>query len=239
MKALRFLLIPLLGCSILAGGLSLHAQGRTYSPDQVTQMVAPIALYPDALMSQVLMASTYPNQVVETDQWVRANPGLTGSALDSALATATWDPSVISLSKFPTVLDRMAQNITWTTDLGNAFLYQRTDVMDAVQDLRSAAYQNGTLRTTEQERVVVEGPDIVIQPSTPEVIYVPVYQPSVVYGSYWNYPSYYYPGVWDPWPGYSFINGFAWGIGYRLRQHPLRRVRLGPPRRVDGLRRHQ
>ena len=214
MKALRFALISLLGCSVLAGGLSVHAQGTTYSSDQVTQMVAPIALYPDALMSQVLMASTYPTQVAESDQWVRANPGLKGSTLDSALSTATWDPSVIALAKFPTVLDRMAQNITWTTDLGNAFLYQRTDVMDAVQDLRSAAYQNGTLRTNEQERVVVEDQNIAIQPYQPEVIYVPVYQPSVVYGSYWNYPSYYYPAMWDPWPGYSFVNGFAWGFGY-------------------------
>jgi hypothetical protein len=214
MKSLRFLLIPLLGASVLAGSLPLRAQGHAYSSDQITQMVAPIALYPDALMSQVLMASTYPNQVTETDQWVRANPGLAGSTLDSALATATWDPSVIALAKFPTVLDRMAQNITWTTDLGNAFLAQRSDVMVAVQTLRSAAYQNGTLRTNEQERVVTEGPNIVIQPSTPEVIYVPTYQPVVVYGSYWNYPSYYYPGVWNPWPGYSFVNGFAWGLGY-------------------------
>ena len=214
MRSHRLLLIPLLGCLVFAGSLPLHAQGRAYSPDQINQMVAPIALYPDALMSQVLMASTYPNQVTETDQWVRANPGLSGGTLDSALATATWDPSVIALAKFPTVLDRMAQNITWTTDLGNAFLYQRDDVMDAVQSLRSAAYQNGTLRTNEQERVVTEGPNIVIQPSTPEVIYVPTYQPAVVFGSYWNYPSYYYPGVWNPWPGYSFVNGFAWGLGY-------------------------
>jgi len=214
MKSLRFLLIPLLGASILAAGFPLHAQGHTYSSDQISQMVAPIALYPDALMSQVLMASTYPNQVAETDQWVRANPNLSGSTLDSALATATWDPSVIALAKFPTVLDRMAQNITWTTDLGNAFLTQRTDVMSAVQALRSAAYENGTLRTNAQESVVTEGPNIVIRPASPEVIYVPTYQPTVVYGSYWNYPSYYYPGVWDPWPGYSFVNGFAWGLGY-------------------------
>jgi hypothetical protein len=177
-------------------------------------VVAPIALYPDALMSQVLMAATFPDQVTDADQWVRANPGLTGSTLDEALATATWDPSVISLCKFPTVLDLMAQNITWTNDLGNAFLTQRTDVMDAVQTLRSEAYRNGHLKTTDQQRVEVQGPDIVIQPSSPEVIYVPAYQPAVVYGSYWNYPSYYYPGVWAPWHGYSFVNGFAWGVGY-------------------------
>lgn len=216
MRNLRFLLIPLLGCALLTRGLSFRAQGNLYSPGQINQMVAPIALYPDALMSQVLMAATLPNQVTETDQWVQANPGLTGSALDDALATATWDPSVIALCKFPTVLDRMARNITWTTDLGNAFLNQKTDVMDAVQALRSAAYRNGHLRTTPQERVVVQGPDIVIQPYTPDVIYVPAYQPAVVYGPLWSYPTYYYPDVWAPWPGYSFVNGFAWGLGFAV-----------------------
>jgi len=216
MRTLRFHLMPLLVGALLLGGLSFHAQGTPFSPDKINQVVAPIALYPDALMSQVLMAATFPDQVTDADQWVRANPGLTGSALDDALATATWDPSVIALCKFPSVLDRMAQNITWTNDLGNAFLTQRTDVMNAVQTLRSEAYRNGHLKTTEQQRVVAQGPDIVIQPATPEVIYVPAYEPAVVYGSFWNYPSYYYPGVWAPWPGYSFVNGFAWGIGFGI-----------------------
>lgn len=216
MKNLRFHLIPLLVGTLLAGGLSFHAQGRAYSPDKINQVVAPIALYPDALMSQVLMAATFSDQVTDANRWVRANPDLTRNALDDALATATWDPSIIALCKFPSVLDRMAQNITWTNDLGSAFLTQRTDVMTAVQTLRSEAYRNGHLKTTEQQRVVVQGPDIVIQPATPEVIYVPTYQPAVVYGAYWNYPSYYYPGVWAPWPGYSFVNGFAWGIGFGI-----------------------
>jgi hypothetical protein len=208
--------MPLLVGTLLFGALSFHAQGTTFSPDHINQVVAPIALYPDALMSQVLMAATFPDQVTDANQWVRANPDLTGNALDDALATATWDPSVIALCKFPTALDRMARNITWTHDLGSAFLTQRTDVMNAVQTLRSEAYRNGHLKTTEQQRVVVQGPDIVIQPATPEVIYVPTYQPAVVYGSYWNYPSYYYPNVWAPWPGYSFVNGFAWGIGFGI-----------------------
>ncbi len=216
MRHLRLVLIPLLVSLLLAGGLSFQAQSRTYTSDQISQMVAPIALYPDALMSQVLMAATFPDQVTEADQWVQANPGLTGSALDDALATATWDPSVIALCKFPTVLDRMAQNIQWTTDLGNAFLSQKASVMDAVQTLRSAAYQSGHLRTTPQQRVVVEGPDIVIQPYTPDVIYVPTYEPAVVYGPLWSYPTYYYPSVWGPWPGYSFVNGFAWGLGFAV-----------------------
>ncbi len=216
MRTLRFLLSPLLACALLAGGLSLHAQGSLYSPDQINQMVAPIALYPDALMSQVLMAATFPDQVTQADQWLQANPNLTGSELDDALATATWDPSVIALCKFPSVLDRMAQNITWTTDLGNAFLNQRADVMSAAQTLRAAAYRNGYLRTTTQQRVEVQGPDIVIQPYTPDVIYVPAYQPAVVYGPLWSYPTYYYPDVWAPWPGYSFVNGFAWGLGFAV-----------------------
>ncbi len=214
MRTPRFLLSTLLACTLLAGGLSLHAQGSLYSPDQINQMVAPIALYPDALMSQVLMAATFPDQVTQADQWLQANPNLTGSELDDALATATWDPSVIALCKFPSVLDRMAQNITWTTDLGNAFLNQRADVMNAAQTLRAAAYRNGYLQTTPQQRVVVQGPDIVIQPYTPDVIYVPAYQPAVVYGPLWSYPTYYYPDVWAPWPGYSFVNGFAWGLGF-------------------------
>ncbi len=216
MRTPRFLVSTLLACALMAGGLSLHAQGSLYSSGQIDQMVAPIALYPDALMSQVLMAATFPDQVTQADQWLQANPNLTGSALDDALATATWDPSIIALCKFPSVLDRMAQNITWTTDLGNAFLNQRADVMNAIQTLRAAAYRNGYLQTTPQQRVIVQGPDIVIEPYTPDVIYVPAYQPAVVYGPLWSYPTYYYPGVWAPWPGYSFVNGFAWGLGFAV-----------------------
>ena len=214
MRNLRFLVMTVLAGTLLVGGLSLHAQGSSYSPDQIKQMVAPIALYPDALMSQVLMAATFPDQVRDAGQWMQANAGLSGSALDNALATATWDPSVIALCKFPTVLDRMAQNIQWTTDLGNAFLNQKADVMDAAQRLRRAAYDSGHLNNTPQQRVEVQDRAIVIQPASPDVIYVPAYEPAVVYGSYWNYPYYYYPGVWSPWPGYAFVNGFAWGLGF-------------------------
>lgn len=202
--------------ALLTGGLSVRAQSSLYSRDQIDQMVAPIALYPDALMSQVLMAATYPDQITEADQWVQANPDLTGKQLDDALATATWDPSVIALCKFPTVLDRMAQNLKWTSDLGNAFLNQKADVMDAIQTLRQAAYRDGHLRTTPQQRVIVQDRDIVIQPYTPDVIYVPAYQPAVVYGPVWSYPTYYYPTVWEPSPGASFVNGFFWGLGFTV-----------------------
>jgi hypothetical protein len=214
MRSLRLVLTPLMAFALLAGSVSFRAQRSLYSQDQISQMVAPIALYPDALMSQVLMAATFPDQVQDADAWVRANPGLSGRQLDDALSTATWDPSIIALCKFPTVLDRMADNIKWTTDLGNAFLNQRADVMSSVQELRRAAYREGRLQTTPQQRVVVEPQAIVIQPAVPDVIYVPAYDPFVVYGPVWSYPVYYYPGVWAPWPGYSFVNGFAWGIGF-------------------------
>ncbi|MEJ2367968.1 MAG: DUF3300 domain-containing protein, partial [Acidobacteriota bacterium] len=133
MKHFRILTLFFAAAGILSGGLAYRAQGAvTYTEPQIEQMVAPIALYPDALMSQVLMAATYPDQVAEADQWMRENPGLSGPALDDALSTSTWDPSVISMCKFPTLLDRMGRNMQWTTDLGYAFLYQRNQVMDAV-----------------------------------------------------------------------------------------------------------
>ncbi len=216
MRHLRLLLISSVVLALLTGGLSVRAQSSLYSRDQIDQMVAPIALYPDALMSQVLMAATYPDQVTEADQWVQANPDLTGQQLDDALATATWDPSIIALCKFPNVLDRMANNLKWTSDLGNAFLNQKADVMDAIQTLRQAAYQDGHLRTTPQQRVIVQDQAIVIQPYTPDVIYVPSYQPAVVYGPVWSYPTYYYPAVWEPAPGASFVNGFFWGLGFTV-----------------------
>ncbi len=213
MRTLRFSMTSLMVFALLAVGFRFQAQGNLYSPNQIDQMVAPIALYPDALMSQVLMAATYPDQVSEADQWIQDNPDLTGSAMDDALATATWDPSIIALCKFPTVLDKMAQNIKWTTDLGNGFMNQKTDVFNAVQTLRTAAYRDGHLKTSPRQRVVVENKTIVIQPYTPDVIYVPTYNPVVVYGPVWSYPSYYYPSVWAPSPGVSFVNGFAWGVG--------------------------
>ena len=192
-------------------------QAPRYSTAQIEQMVAPIALYPDALMTQVLMAAAYPYDVADADQWLQSNRGLSGTNLDNALATSSWDPSVIALCKFPTALDRMGRDIQWTTDLGTAFLNQRSEVMSAIQRLRQDAYRSGHLRTSSQQRVVYDPQYIVIQPYTPDVYYVPYYNPMIVYGAAWNYPNYYYPGVWNPSPyyspGYSFVNGFAWGVG--------------------------
>ena len=197
------------------GNQGSYAPRPIYTTAQIDQMVAPVALYPDALMTQVLMASAYPYDVTDADQWLQSNRGLSGAYLDDALATASWDPSVIALCKFPTALDRMAGDIQWTTDLGDAFLNQRSDVMSAVQRLRQEAYRSGHLRTSPQQRVVYDPQYIVIQPYTPNVYYVPYYNPTIVYGSAWNYPNYYYPSVYNPppSPGYSFVNGFAWGLG--------------------------
>ncbi len=205
--------------AVLTGGPSPRAQAAVaYTQAQIEQMVAPIALYPDALMSQVLMAATYPYEVSDADQWLRANPGLSGYDLDNALATATWDPSVISLCKFPTVLDRMARNMQWTSDLGYAFLGQRDQVFGAVQRLRREAYRTGYLRSTPQQVVVVEPAFIEIRPFRPGFVYAPVYDPAVVYGAAWRYPTYYYRSAWAPSPGVSLVNGFAWGVGFAVAQ---------------------
>jgi hypothetical protein len=216
MKHFRILTLFFAAAGILSGGLAYRAQGAvTYTEPQIEQMVAPIALYPDALMSQVLMAATYPDQVAEADQWMRENPGLSGPALDDALSTSTWDPSVISMCKFPTLLDRMGRNMQWTTDLGYAFLYQRNQVMDAVQRLRRDSYRAGYLRSGRQQTVVVQPSYIAIQPYNPSVVYVPAYNPAVVFGAAWgSYPTYYYSSAWRPSPGASLVNGFAWGVGF-------------------------
>ena len=183
---------------------------------QLDQLVGPIALYPDALMAQVLMACTYPLEVIEADRWVKANPSLKGKALDDALAQKTWDPSVISLCQTPQLLGRMSQNLDWTQDLGNAFLAQQADVMATAQRLRNEAYKAGNLKTTEQQKVVVEKETIVIQPASPQVVYVPAYNPAVVYGPYWAYPAPMYPAMVRARPGSAFVRGMAWGAGFAI-----------------------
>ena len=209
--------LTLLLLGLVALGLPALAQdGQTYTKAKLEQLVAPIALYPDALLSQVLMASTYPLEVVEADRWVKANSNLTGKALDDALAQKSWDPSVISLCQTPQLLDRMSKNLDWTQDLGNAFLAQESDVMATVQTLRTEAYKSGNLKSTPQQKVVQESQVIIIQPANPQIVYVPYYDPMVVYGPYWGYPSPYYPGWYAPWPGQAFVRGFAWGMGFAI-----------------------
>src|SRR5438552_3664244 len=151
------------------------------SQDQLDSLLAPIALYPDQLLSQVLMASTYPLDVVEAARFVQQNPGLKGEALDQALATKTWDPSVQSLAAFPQVLAMMNDKLEWTQQLGDAFLANEAQVMGTVQSLRARAQAAGNLQNTPQQKVIVQERTIIIEPAQPQVVYVPVYNPTVIY----------------------------------------------------------
>ncbi len=189
-----------------------------YSRQELAQMLAPVALYPDALLAQVLMASTYPVEIVEAERWIRMNPGLKDEVLDTALLHRNWDPSVKALTHFPSILTLMSERLSETSELGNAFLAQEADVMAMVQELRNQAYIHGTLKTNTRQRVIVERQTIVIQPINPRVVYVPYYDPFHVYGS-WRYSAY-PPYYWGPagvhvgygigyWPGF-YLN-FTFG----------------------------
>lgn len=190
-------------------------KGRTYSHEELAQMLAPIALYPDSLLAQVLVASTYPDQIREADIWVKQHPDLKGDALNEALNQQNWDLSVKALVPFPKVLAMMDTKWDWTEELGSAFLAQQADVMATVQTLRARAKAAGNLETTTQQKVVVKGDCIEIQPANPEVVYVPYYDPLVVYGT-WLYPAYPPYAYFPYYPGPDFVAfglfGFAAGI---------------------------
>jgi len=213
---LRKMVAALLACALAMPNAAFAqaaapatAGGKAFSQEQLDQMLAPIALYPDALLAQVLMASTYPLEVVSAARWVQANPKVTGKALEDAMQKQTWDPSVKSLAAFPTVLQMMNDKVEWTQQLGDAFLAQRSDVMTSVQALRQKALAQGNLKSSEQQKVVVETQTIIIQPAT-TTVYVPVYNPTVVYGAWW-YPAY-TPYYWYP-PGYVAAPGLAFTTG--------------------------
>ena len=183
--------------------------------DQLDSLVSPIALYPDPLLAQTLAASTYPVEVIQLQQWVKKNPGLKDQALADAIAKQPWDPSIQGLAPFPDVVEKLAENIQWTSDLGNAFLAQQADVMAAVQRMRAKAQGTGTLKTSAQQKVetqTVEGGQqaIVIQPADPSVVYVPSYDPATVYGA----PAYPYPQV--TYPGYVAGAALSFGTGLAL-----------------------
>lgn len=202
----------------------------TYTTAQITQWVAPIALYPDPLLSQVLMASTYPDNVSQAVQWSKDHPGQQGDAAVKAVANQPWDASVKSLVAFPQLMGMMGEDPQWVTNLGNAFLAQPQDVMDAVQKLRQLAQQTGSLKSTPQQTVTTtkrvapststhtasSTPTVIkIEPSNPQVVYVPNYNPTVVYGSSWPYTS--APPVYlPPPPGEQFADSFVRGFGYSL-----------------------
>src|SRR5215831_4003487 len=201
-----------------AQGTGAQGTGTVFQPGEIEQLVAPIALYPDELISQILMASTYPLEVVQADRWAKANKTLKGDALTTALEAQNWDPSVKSLVNFPEVLAAMSEKLDLTQKLGDAFLAQQKDVLDAIQRLRHRAQAQGNLQSTKEQRVIVQqaAPEpvaqttvveqpaaqttvveqpaaqttvIQIEPANPQVVYVPTYNPAVVYGA-WPYPAY-------------------------------------------------
>ncbi|OUL92306.1 DUF3300 domain-containing protein [Paraburkholderia hospita] len=182
------------------------------SNQQLDSLTAPIALYPDALLAQVLMAATFPQDVTAAAAWSKANSQYKGDDAVKAVASEPWDPSVQSLVAFPQVLATMASKPDWVTQLGNAFLAQPDDVMDSVQRLRKQAQSAGNLKTSEQQKVIVEQSTIQIVPANPQVVYVPTYNPTVVYGA-WPYPA--YPPVYvPPPPGYAIATGFMTGLAF-------------------------
>ena len=189
--------------------------------DQLDQLVAPIALYPDTLLAEVLMASTYPLEVVQAERWATANKALKGDQLKAAVDKQPWDESVRSLVATPSVLSDMSKKLDWTQKLGDAVLAQQADVMDAVQRLRSKAQANKTLDSTKEQKVSVQKQAnkeiIVIEPAVPNTIYVPYYDPAVVYGA-WAYPA--YPPYYFPPPGYLAAGvirtGLVFGAGYAI-----------------------
>ena len=187
--------------------------GTPMSPPQLDDLVAPIALYPDPLLGELLAAATYPIEITEAEQWVRDHPKWKPSKLMDEAKKQNWDPSVQGLVAFPDVLERLSQNIGWTTQLGNAFLAQQADVMQAVQRMRSQAEAKGTLRSTPQETVTTQDQGgqtaISIEPANPDVWYVPNYNPEYVWGPpvYGYYPPLLYPGI---------DVGFGWGPGVDL-----------------------
>src|ERR1700739_1929070 len=184
------------------------------TPEQLQQLVAPIALYPDSLVAQILAASTFPEQVVEADRWVQSHPDLRGDALAQAADQQPWDPSVKALTAFPSVLGNMDKNLSWMSSLGDVYYNQEQDVMDAIQEMRRRAQEAGNLNSSTQQTVTTEGSDIEIEPVSPDIVYVPAYDPWVVYGGpIAAWPGWYpYPGIWYDGPALFFGAGF--GIGY-------------------------
>jgi hypothetical protein len=189
---------------------------KAFTQEELDQLLAPVALYPDDLLAQVLMASTYPIEIVQAERWVKANPGLKDKALEDALQKQSWDPAVKSLCVLPQVLTMMSEKLDWTQKLGDAFLGQQQEVMATAQKLRGKAVEQGNLKDSKEQKVTTEKTEnttiIKIEPTNPEVVYVPTYNPTVVYGA-WPYPAYppyyYYP------PGYvagGALLGFTAGV---------------------------
>jgi len=229
---MRVLLAALCAVALVPGDTLALVLSRAQSPtqtsasgdeasripaDQLDSLVAPIALYPDPLLAQTLAASTYPLELMQLQQWLGRNPGLKDKALADAVAKQPWDPSIQAMALLPDVVKRLTDDIQWTTDLGNAFLAQQSDVMDAVQRMRQKAQMTGALKSTPQQTVQTEVLEskqvIVIEQADPQVVYVPSYNPVAVYGApVYPYPPIYYP----PWGGYAATAAISWGVGVAM-----------------------
>src|SRR5262250_2812773 len=213
------------------GASSTQSKATNLPPDQLDSLVAPIALYPDPLLAQILAASTYPLEIIQLQQWLANHKGLKDKALADAVAKESWDASIQAMAALPDVVKRLSDDIQWTTDLGNAFLAQQADVMDAIQRMRKKAQDKGNLKSNEQQKVetkVIESKSvIVVEQANPQVVYVPTYDPVVVYGPpVYPYPPIYYPPAWyypaglaisfgvGVMMGAFWSGGWGWGCGW-------------------------
>jgi len=220
--AKRMLTVMVIGAMTLAAGsvptLAVQqtdpgqaAQPAQQTPAELQQLVAPFALYPDALVAQILAASTYPTQIVEAERWLQKHSKLQGEELAKEADKQSWDPSVKALTQFPSVLAKMNESLSWTSAVGDAYFNQEQDVLNAVQVMRKRAEDAGTLQSTSQQTVAAQGSTIVIEPADPSVCYLPIYDPWTVYGA----PLAVYPGyIFDPWVGPAFYFGPGIGLGF-------------------------
>lgn len=187
---------------------------QSFSQAELDAMLAPIALYPDTVLSHVLIASTYPLEIIKANRWVEEHPGYSAERALDEVEDMDWDPSVKALVPFPQLLERMSDDIDWTQRLGDAFLGQEAQVMTSIQTLRNKAYASGNLDKQEHIKVVRQEKTIIIEPASPQVVYIPYYDPQVVYGPWWwrSYP----PVYWHVPVGYAVHRGFSWGVGIQI-----------------------
>src|SRR6202048_456447 len=225
MKIVQNSLVLVLSSALLfaaaPGGIAYAQQAEqpaapvaNQSPQELQQLVAPIALYPDALVSQILAGATYPTEIVEADRWMQQHSNLKGNGVANEVDKQAWDPSVKALTQFPSVLANMDKHLPWTSSLGEAYVNQPQEVMDAVQVMRVRAEQAGNLKSNKDVKVVTQGQTVVIEPADPQVVYVPAYDPWLVYGApVVMWPGWYaYPGLYVAGPAISFGFGFHVGL---------------------------
>lgn len=239
---MKALISILLGTWLLALGTGLQAQTKVVTTDQVfsraeiDQMLAPIALYPDTVLSHILIAATYPLEVVEAERWIRKNRHLEAEEAVNAAYEKGWDPSVAALTAFPDILQRMSEDLEWTQNLGDAFLADEGRMMDAIQNLREKAYASGHLRKMKHVKVHREKQIIILEPATEQVVYIPYYDTRVVYGNWWwdRYP----PAYWHHPSTYVHISGFHWGPSIHVGTSFFFSAVHWPQRRIVVIDRH-